>query len=85
MVMVSRIFSNDKYHIIDPDKAPLTLRELDGFLAANTTAKCFLKSIDGWYKLQGGKILFVNRTLYTMSFKDWLEVAKNNNFTPNTR
>lgn len=82
---VTRIFHRDKFKEIDPDKAPSDLQELDGFLSANKAPKCFAKSVGGWYKMQHGRMLYVNRVLYTMSFKDWLEVALNKNFTSNIK
>lgn len=84
--IVTRIFCHDKFMSVLPTRPPKTARELDSFLSYNNAPKCFLKSSFGWYKLtKDNKLLYVNRVLYTMSFLDWLEVAKNDNFNGNSK
>lgn len=71
---------------ISPDKPPVDTRQLDGFLYWNGAPKCFLKGEGGWYKLtKEGTLLYVVRTLYLLSFREWLEIAMNDNFTANIK
>lgn len=73
-------------HKVNPDKPPKDTRELDSFLFFNDAAKCFLKGQGGWYKLtRDNKLLYVCRTLYLLSLKEWLEIAKNENFIANIK
>jgi len=81
MEEVTRIFVNDRFIKIDPEQAPKSSRELRSFLFYNNAPTCFMKGVGGWYKItRQCTTVFVNRVLYTMSFKDWLEVALNDNF-----
>ena len=74
---------------VDWDRAPRSSKELDSFLVQTGQVKCFVKGVGGWYKIQEvdgvACLLYVNRTLYTVSFRDWLEVVKNDKFSSNIR
>jgi len=71
---------------VDPSKPPSDTRMLDGFLFWNNAAKCFVRAQGGWYKItRDCKLLYVTRTLYLLSLKEWLEIAKNDNFIANTQ
>ena len=81
-----KILKSGKLISINPDTAPPTIKHLDAFLLHHNISRCFIKAQGGWYKLQEpNQMLFVNRVLYTMSYNEWLAVAKNNNFTSNIR
>jgi hypothetical protein len=76
--MVTKIFHRGKFKNVDPDKAPKDARELDSFLIYNGTNKVFIRLVGGWYKVQrDGSFTFISRTLYLLSFKEWLEIALN--------
>ena len=84
MITTNIPYRNSWRHKIDPDKPPRETRELDGFLWKNQAAKCFLKGQGGWYKLtRDGRLLFVTRALYLLSFKEWLEIAQDDYFIAN--
>lgn len=86
MIIETRIWVRNNYRNVDPDRAPSSTRELDSFLWYNNAPKCFLKGQGGWYKItKDNRLLFVNRVLYTMSFKEWLDVALNDNFIANIK
>jgi len=85
MDITTRIWHRDKYINVHPEKPPSDTRQLDSFLFYNDAAKCFMKGQGGWYKItKQGSILYVCRALYLMSLKEWLEVAKNDNFIANS-
>ena len=71
---------------IDINKPPRDTRQLRGFLLWNNARDCFAKMQGGWYRLsKDGQILFVCRTLYLLSLKEWLEIALNDNFIANIK
>lgn len=71
---------------VDPDKAPIDTRQLRGFLLWNGARDCFMKGEGGWYRIGiDGQILFVSRTLYLLSLKEWLNIALKDNFIANTK
>ncbi len=84
--MVTKIWWRDRYTNVKPDTPPRDTRQLDSFLVYNDAAKCFMKGEGGWYKIsRQGSILYVVRALYLLSLSEWLEVAKDDNFTANMR
>ena len=79
-------YLNSWRHKINLTKAPISTRELDGFLWANNAAKCFMKGQGGWYKLtREGTLLYVCRTLYLLSFQEWYDIAVDDNFIANMK
>lgn len=70
--LVTKIWVRNNWKNINPDNAPRELRELDSFLAFNSTAKCILKGQGGYYRIKDGILHFISRTLSSLSFKDWL-------------
>lgn len=71
---------------VNPSLAPKDTRQLRGFLLWNGARDCFMRGEGGWYRLgTDGSIKFVTRTLYLMSLKEFLEIALDDNFIPNTR
>jgi len=86
MEIVTRIFYNDRFQEVDPDSAPSTARQLRSFLLYNNAPAHFVRDVGGWYKVtRNCEMLYVNRVLYTMSYKEWLEVALNDKFTANIK
>lgn len=84
--MITRIFYRDRYRTIIPTKSPKDTRELISFLYYNNVPMCFVKGVGGWYKIsKTGIFMYVCRTLYLLSFEEWLSIALNNNFTPNIK
>ena len=82
--MVTEIVWRDKIVTVDPNKPPQDERQLLGFLAYNNAPKCFVKTGNAWRKItREGSMLYVSRTLYLLSLKEWLEIALNDNFTGN--
>lgn len=74
--MITKIFHRDRFKNVDPDKAPKDARELDSFLIYNGANKVFIRLVGGWYKVQRNrKFIFISRTLYLLSLKEWLEIA----------
>ena len=84
MKLVTKIWWRDKYRKVDPEKAPVETRQLDSFLVYNGACKCFFKGQGGWYKInKEGQFQYVTRTLYLLSLKDWLKIAKDDYYIPN--
>ena len=84
--IITRIFYRDRFRNIKLDKSPKDTRELISFLSYNNAPLCFVKGVGGWYKIsKNNSFLFVCRTLYLMSFQEWLKVAKDDNFTANIK
>jgi hypothetical protein len=81
--MITRILVNKSYRNINPDKWPTTFRELDSFIYHNIFKKPFLKSQGGVFKLHNNTLLFVARTLTSLTFQEWLDVATDNRFVGN--
>ena len=82
--MVTKIWHRDSYKTVDPNKPPTDSRMLDMFLVYNNAPKCFLKTNGYWFKLtRDGRLLRVERTLYLLPLKEWLKIAKDDNFIPN--
>lgn len=81
MKLVTRIFVGKRYITVNPDRAPVSSRELRSFLIYNGAPTCFFKDGGAWYKItEDCKALYVSRTLYLLSFKQWLDIALNDNF-----
>lgn len=86
LLINTRIPWRGKYVKVNPDNPPKDTRQLRGFLLWNNARDCFMKGEGGWYKLtKDGQILFVSRTLYLLSLREWLEIALNDNFIANTK
>jgi len=67
---------------VDPEKPPKDERQLIGFLRWNNAPACFVKTDNAWRKItKEGQLLYVSRTLYLLSLKDWLEIALDDKFT----
>lgn len=76
-----KIWVREGWMNINPEKAPRESRQLDSFLFYNNAPKCFLKGQGGWYKItKRNTLIFVSRTLYLLSFNEWLEIALNDNY-----
>lgn len=79
-----RIWWRDKFITIDPKKAPADERQLISFLRYNNAPACFVKTGNAWRKVtKEGSLLYVSRTLYLLSFKDWLKIALDDCFIEN--
>lgn len=75
--MVTRIWWRDRHINVNPDKPPLDERQLISFLRYNNAPACFVKTGNAWRKVtREGSLEFVSRTLYLLSLKKWLEIAK---------
>lgn len=83
--MITKIIWRDNFrHNVNPNKPPKDTRELDSFLFFNKAAKCFMKGQGGWYKItKQGTLLFVTRTLYLLTLKEWYDIAVNDSFIAN--
>ena len=82
----TNIWWRDRAITINPDEPPVDTRQLDGFLFWNGAPKCFVKAQGGWYKMvKGPTLLYVVRTLYLLSMREWLEIAQDENFTANIK
>lgn len=85
MSVENKIWYLKRYIKIDINSAPDSERKLLSFLSANNAPKCFVKTGNAWRKVtKEGSILYVSRTLYLLSYKEWLEIALNDNFIANT-
>lgn len=74
------------HHKINPELPPKDVRELDSFTYTNAGCKPFVKGQCGWYKVsRQGSLLFVSRTLYLLSLREWLEIAVNDLFIGNLK
>ena len=81
MKLITKIFVGKAYVNVDPERAPKSSRELRSFLAYNNAPTCFFKDAGAWYKItKDCKALYVSRTLYLLSFEQWLNIALNENF-----
>lgn len=86
MTLRNTIWYKGRKRTVDFDKPPKDSRELNSFIYWNGGARCFVKQSGGWYKItKDNNFLYVERALYLLSLKEWLEVALNNNFTANIR
>lgn len=85
-IIIRTPYRDNWHHKVHIDRPPKETRELDGFLWVNGAAKCFMKGQGGWYKVtRDGRLLFVSRTLYLLSLKEWLEIALDDDFIANHR
>jgi hypothetical protein len=67
---------------INPDKSPVDERQLIGFLRWNNAPACFVKTDNAWRKItKEGDLLYVSRTLYLLTLKEWLNIALDDKFT----
>ena len=84
--MNTKVWWNGCRRNVNPDKSPSSIREINVFLVANNAPMCFFKGSGGWFKLcKDGIPKFVVRTLYLLSLREWLEIAKNDLFTGNIK
>jgi len=84
--MITKIWHRDAFKKVNPKKPPTDTRMLDSFLIYNNASKCFMKGQGGWYKISRQEsILYVCRTLYLLSLKEWLKIALDDNFTENIK
>jgi predicted RNA-binding Zn-ribbon protein involved in translation (DUF1610 family) len=75
----NKIWYKNSYINIDVDKAPTTEAQLISFLKSNNAPICFVKTGKSWKKVtKEGKLEFVSRTLYLLSFREWLNIALKN-------
>ena len=82
--MVTKIWHRNGYRKVDPNEPPIDSRMLDMFLDYNNAAKCFVKTNNYWFKItKDGRMLRVVRALYLLPLKEWLKIAKDDNFIPN--
>lgn len=73
-----------KRKYLDLDKPPKEIRELDMATYHLASCKCFIRLQGGWYKVtRDGKALFVTRTLQDLTMREWVAIAKNDQFIPN--
>lgn len=74
--METKIWWRDKFINVNPDKAPADERQLISFLRYNNAPACFVKTGNAWRKVtKDGQLIEVSRTLYLLSFKEWLRIA----------
>ena len=79
--MVTEIVWRGRITTVNPNDPPKDERQLLGFLAYNNAAKCFVKTGNAWRKItKEGSMLYVSRTLYLLSLKEWLDIALDDNF-----
>lgn len=84
--MITKVPYRGKLINVKPDNPPKDTRQLRGFLLWNNARDCFMKGQGGWYRIGiDGQILFVSRTLYLLSLKEWLSIALNDDFIANTK
>lgn len=77
----TRIWWRDKFINVDIDKAPSDERQLISFLRYNNAPACFVKTGNAWRKVtKEGQLVEVSRTLYLLSFKEWLKIALDDSF-----
>lgn len=82
--METRIFWRGRYTNVNPTLPPKDERQLISFLRYNNARACFVKSDNAWRKVTvDGCLLYVSRTLYTMSLEEWLNVSVDDGFTAN--
>ena len=82
--MITKIWWRDKYINVNPEQPPKDERQLISFLRYNDAPACFVKTGNAWRKVtKEGSLLYVSRTLYLMSLKEWLQVALDDNFIAN--
>lgn len=81
-MLATRIWWRDRFITVDPDKPPVDERQLISFLRYNNAPACFVKTGNAWRKVtKECHILYVSRTLYLLSLKEWLRIALDDKFT----
>lgn len=86
MLIETKIPWRGKLVKVNSDVAPKDTRQLRGFLLWNGARDCFMKGEGGWYRIGiDGQILFVSRTLYKLSLKEWLTIALDDDFIANNK
>jgi len=83
--VITSIILNGRKHNVKPDEPPLNSKELNSFCYHNDAPVCFFKSDGGWYKVIDNNAMYVIRTLYLLTLREWLEIALNDNFVCNIR
>jgi len=77
--IITKIWVNNNWKNVDPNKPPISSRELDSFLFYNNAPKCFMKTNGYWFKIKKDATLIkVGRVLYTLSLQDWLKISLKN-------
>jgi hypothetical protein len=71
------IFLRGRYVTIKPEDPVNTTRAITSFCCHNQLRDCLFKSQGGWYKLTlDGKLQFITRALYLISFQDLYDTLK---------
>lgn len=77
----TRIWWRNKFINVNTNKAPTDERQLISFLRYNNAPACFVKTGNAWRKVtKEGQLIEVSRTLYLLSFKEWLKIALDDSF-----
>lgn len=77
----TRIWWRNRFINVNTDKAPTDERQLISFLRYNSAPACFVKTGNAWRKVtKEGQLIEVSRTLYLLSFKEWLKIALDDSF-----
>jgi hypothetical protein len=79
--MITQIWCRNSFINVNTDKAPTDEKQLISFLIYNNAPVCFVKTGNAWRKVtRDGCLVKVSRTLYLLSFKDWLRIALDDSF-----
>lgn len=69
--MITEIWKGNNYGHIKPEEPVNTTKRLRSFCISNNLPDCIFKSQGGYYRITfTGKIIFVFRCLYSVSFED---------------
>ena len=72
-----KIWKQGRFTVVKPYSPVETTRNVTAFCYANSLRDCLFKSQGGWYKLQtDGKLVFVERTLYLITFEQLYNILK---------
>lgn len=75
----TKIWYKNSYININVAKSPTSEAQLISFLRSNNAPVCFVKTGKSWRKVnKDGTLEFVSRTLYLLSFREWLKIALKN-------
>lgn len=90
--MKTKVWVRNGYRNIDHERPPRESRELDAFIFEIAGFKPFVKlNGKGWYKMHCNEqehvtgMLFVTRTLASLSLGEWLNIALDNKFSGNIK
>jgi len=71
------IWRQGRFTTVKPTDVVKTTKNIQAFCCANSLRNCLFKSQGGWYKLQtDGKLVFVERTLYLITFEQLYNTLK---------